>query len=79
MLCPGHEVARHLDSLGCTVFAGCLNTASEVSTQYIASNIQPEYNPSSCAQGAQRLRVEASSRLQLLSLDVPQVVMFILT
>ena len=33
----------------------------------------------SCAQGAQRLRVEASSRLQLLSLDVSQVVMYILT
>ena len=32
MVCPGHEVARHLDSLGCIVFAGCLNTASEVST-----------------------------------------------
>merc|ERR1712020_35319 len=25
----GHEVARHLDSLGFTVFAGCLDTASE--------------------------------------------------
>jgi len=25
----GHEVARHLDALGCTVFAGCQNTASE--------------------------------------------------
>ena len=45
MVCPGHEVARHLDSLGCIVFAGCLNTASEVSTQYIARNIQPGDNP----------------------------------
>jgi len=25
----GHEVARHLDMLGCHVFAGCLDTASE--------------------------------------------------
>jgi len=25
----GHEVARHLDMLGCYVFAGCLDTASE--------------------------------------------------
>jgi len=25
----GHEVARHLDMLGCQVFAGCLDTASE--------------------------------------------------
>jgi len=25
----GHEVARHLDMLGCNVFAGCLDTASE--------------------------------------------------
>jgi len=25
----GHEVARHLDMLGCHVFAGCLNMASE--------------------------------------------------
>eukprot|EP00092_Neocalanus_flemingeri_P021658 GFUD01023493.1.p1 GENE.GFUD01023493.1~~GFUD01023493.1.p1 ORF type:complete len:356 (+),score=119.13 GFUD01023493.1:51-1118(+) len=25
----GHEVARHLDLLGCHVFAGCLDTASE--------------------------------------------------
>ena len=33
------------------------------------------YNLSSCTQGAQRLRVEASSRLQLLSLDVSQVVL----
>jgi len=47
----GHEVARHLDSLGCLVFAGCQNTASE---------------------GAQRLRVEASPRLQLVNMDVTQ-------
>ena len=47
----GHEVARHLDSLGCVVFAGCHNTASE---------------------GAQRLRVEASPRLQLVNMDVTQ-------
>jgi len=45
----GHELAKHLDSLGFQVFAGCLDTASE---------------------GAQRLRVEASSRLRLVNLDV---------
>jgi len=45
----GHEVARHLDAIGFTVFAGCLDTASE---------------------GAQRLRVEASSRLRLVNMDV---------
>ena len=61
--CPGPEtfsvrtltsllqVARHLDSLGFTVFAGCLDTASE---------------------GAQRLRVEVSSRLRLVNMDVRQ-------
>ena len=37
----GHELARHLDSIGFTVFAACLDTGSE---------------------GAQRLRIEASSR-----------------
>ena len=46
-----HQVARHLDTLGCYVFAGCQNTASE---------------------GAQRLRVEASPRLQLVNLDLTQ-------
>ena len=40
-----------MDSIGCTVFAGCQNTASE---------------------GAQRLRVEASPRLQLVNMDVTQ-------
>ena len=45
----GHEVARHLDMLGCNVFAGCLDMASE---------------------GAQRLRVEASTRLKLVRMDV---------
>ncbi len=25
----GHELAKHLDSLGCHVFAGCLDTGSE--------------------------------------------------
>jgi len=45
----GHEVARHLDAIGFTVFAGCLDTASE---------------------GAQRLRVEASTRLRLVNMDV---------
>lgn len=45
----GHEVARHLDAIGFTVFAGCLDTASE---------------------GAQRLRVEASSHLRLVNMDV---------
>lgn len=45
----GHELAKHLDSLGFTVYAGCLNTSSE---------------------GAQRLRLEASSKLHLLSLDI---------
>lgn len=45
----GHELARHLDSLGFQVFAGCLDTASE---------------------GAQRLRVEASTKLRLVNMDV---------
>ena len=43
------QVARHLDAIGFTVFAGCLDTASE---------------------GAQRLRVEASTRLRLVNMDV---------
>lgn len=45
----GHELAKHLDSMGFQVFAGCLDTASE---------------------GAQRLRVEATSRLRLVNMDV---------
>ena len=45
----GHELARHLDSIGFTVFAACLDTGSE---------------------GAQRLRIEASSSLKLVNMDV---------
>ena len=57
--------------------ASCLLAASTLPARSVHSQ-QPGDNLSSCAQGAQRLRVEASSRLQLLSLDVSQVVMFIL-
>ena len=45
----GNAVARHLDQLGCLVFAGCADTASE---------------------GAQRLRLEATGRLQLVNMDL---------